>query len=214
MTRKQLRSDLLLMLQAGKPSGDFELGTRQADFVIDEGRKFFLREYIKKNIDMPASALTHLDCQTAQLETPVCAPASIRISKWFIDIPTVIQLREDKGVFRVARQGGQSIDRLRSEGENDIMKHLTYGKPSIDREAFYVLGKKVYLLGDNFANCKLQFSVVVSDTTELFAGSEIISETDPYPLPSDLQAGVIEYAFKVATGQLSTPEDTISDGKQ
>lgn len=205
MLKGDIISDIELRLTRGKPSDDFETDRRQIAFWMDTIRVQMLVFWIEKN-DIPPQALTHFDCQVATSNTPTCVVGNC-YTKRYITISPVLQLEDDKGVYRVALQGGKEIDRYRTSAEQDIVKHIRLAKPTNNHPAWYRIDDKLYLLG-TLPNANVQLDLVLSDTGT-------VTDTQNYPLPDELTNVLIERAVKKGLQQISQGVlDLTNDGKQ
>lgn len=206
MTRNQIISEIELRLTKGKISDDSELDKRQLAFWIDKHRALLIKQHFDVNKEVPVSALTHFDCRAAESELPACLTDTV-YTRFYIDIPDVIQLYDDKGVYRVAPQGGNPLDRLRTTGERDILQYSRWSKPSDDHPAWYRIENKIYLVGKRFTNYTIECDLVIADTTT------DVADTAEYPLPNDMVALLVEAAVKDGIQQLQMPADINNDGK-
>jgi len=206
MLKGDIISDIELRLTRGKPSDDFETDQRQIAFWMDSIRGQLLSNWIEKYGDIPPQALTHFDCKVAISSTPTCVVGTC-YTKHSITISPVLQLKEDKGVYRVALQGDKEIDRYRTSAEQDILKHIRLARPTNSHPAWYRIDDKVFLLG-TLPNANVQLDLVLSSTTT-------VTDTDDYPLPDELINILIEEAVKKGLSQISQGVlDLTNDGKQ
>ncbi len=206
MLKGDIISDIELRLTRGKPSDDFETDRRQIAFWMDAIRGQLLSNWIEKYDDIPPQALTHFDCKVAIAATPTCVVGTC-YTKHSITISPVLQLKEDKGVYRVALQGGKEIDRYRTSAEQDILKHIRLARPTDSHPAWYRINDKVFLLG-TLPNANVQLDLVLSDTTT-------VTDTSDYPIPDELTNILIEEAVKKGMQQISQGVlDLTNDGKQ
>ncbi len=206
MIKGDIISDIELRLTKGKPSDDLEIDRRQIAFWMDTIRGQMLPLWIERNGDIPPQALTHFDCQVATSFTPTCVVKGC-YTKQYITISPVLQLEDDKGVYRIALQGGKELDRYRTSAEQDILKHIRLAKPTNSHPAWYRIDDKLYLLGV-LPNANIQLDLVLSDTGT-------VTDTQDYPIPDELTNVLIERAVKKGLQQISQGIlDLTNDGKQ
>lgn len=206
MIKGDIISDIELRLTKGKPSDDLEIDKRQIASWMDAIRGQMLAFWIEKNGDISPQTLTHFDCKVATSNTPTCVVGTC-YTKHYITISPVLQLEDDKGVYRVALQGGKEIDRYRTSAEQDILKHIRLAKPTNNHPAWYRINDKLYLLGV-LPNAKIQLDLILSSTST-------VADTEDYPLPGELTNVLIERAVKKGLQQISQGIlDLTNDGKQ
>lgn len=110
MTLRQLRSDILLLLQKSKISKDFRVQPRHIDFLIHRYRAIEIRQQYSKTLEIDPTWLQDMGpipvTNVTSGDDPIITVSSMTLGK--IDIPTVVQLPANAGVYRIATASKQT----------------------------------------------------------------------------------------------------------
>jgi hypothetical protein len=103
-TFKDYRSDILLILQKSKISKDFRVNPRHIEFLINKYRAIAIRQQYSKTLDLDPTWLQDMGpvptTKVTSADDPIIPISSVTLSK--IEIPTIVQLPANAGIFRIA----------------------------------------------------------------------------------------------------------------
>lgn len=211
-TKTMLISDLMLRLQNGKPSDDYELSRTQAAFWLSNIKDQVIKEYIDTRLEERIAIDDYFfkqeSCKAINEESDPCIDEDaeriyIRLKYQPLD------LYKDMGVVRLRTSEGSTINKAKIN-TIDIVGDLEFGKPSVRNLVYYRDGKtKIVIEG---------IPKGLKDTVEIIVWyipkEDLLNmnDDDEVRIPSELIPELMERAEELGRRQMSGMEDDINNG--
>lgn len=210
-TRREIRSDIILRLTAGRPSDDFEIDDRQINFWVDTVRAMILDEKLRSDASYSLEPfITSFDGISILKESINGAEEGINDTRYYSELPgQVLKLKDDTGIYLVETNGGETVFRIKPSDKKRI-KNLRWAKPNHSKIAYYRVNDRIIYQGgtSNFLkNGKVNMLLVLSDTTAN------IGDDDEYPIPADILPLLLQSVEEVGRRELGIQMDMANDGK-
>ena len=104
MTLREFRSDILLLLEKSKISKDFRVNPRHIDYLIAQYRSINIRQQYSKTLEIDTTWLQDMGVipttRVKSSDDPIVPIGSVTLSMF--TIPTVVQLPNNMGVYRIS----------------------------------------------------------------------------------------------------------------
>lgn len=206
----QLISDIELRVTKGNVSDDFPIDRRQIRFWLDTERARLIEEKQRaQGMQELADFVILYECQPIEEKDIKCGDGC-NGKRYEVNLPvSVLELKNDLGVYRVETVSGNTIHRIRLSEKARIYK-LKFAQPSNSRAVYWRIGDTLTIEGgtDNFKkNGMVHLYLVPEDTSGL-------SEDEEYPIDASIIPIMLQRVEEIARRELGTPEDIENDGKQ
>lgn len=214
MNKLQLVSDIMLKLQKGKPSDDFELDESQIAFWITTERDGLIKEYledrVKNGLTVDDYFVIQESCKPLNNETDPCIDDDseriyVRLKKQPLDI------FGDKGIVLMKTNEGSYIYKARLSTIN-IINNLQFAKPSTKNLVYYRDGQTKIVIEGIPKSLEAIVEILVWYVPK--EDVECLADTDEVSVPNELLPILLERVEAIARRQMfGVQPDLDNNGK-
>ena len=202
MTKNALVSDIMLKLQKGKPSDDFELEPSQVAFWITITRDGLIKEYLddkaSKGLSVDDYFVIQESCKPLNSETEPCIDDDseriyIRLKSQPLDI------YGDKGIVLIKTNEGSYIYKTRLSTVN-IINNLAFAKASTKNLIYYRDGQTKLVIEGIPSSLKSIVEILVWYIPK--EDVESLADDDEVSIPNELLPILLERVEEIARRQM------------